>query len=94
MSSIPERFVSGGSKRRAREEQGEKQVLALDPYSETNHEKVIPYVREIIPESAVITAGKNESGLPVYETLIYAMYWMPLDRVHDFNLLHPKERQA
>ena len=77
---------------RAREEQGEKQVLALDPYSETNHEKIIPYVREIIPESAVITAGKNESCLPVYETLTYAMYWMPLFRVHDFNLLHPKEK--
>ena len=78
----------------AREENGERQVLALDPYSETNHEKVTPYVREIIPESAVISAGKTESGLPVFYTLTYAMYWMPLSRVHDFNLLHPQENRV
>ncbi len=77
---------------KAREVKGEKQVLALDPYSETNHEKVTPYVREIIPESAVITAGKNENGLTAFYTLTYAMYWMPLSRVHDFNLLHPEEK--
>lgn len=76
----------------AREEQGEKQVLALDPYSETNHEKVSPFVRQVIEESAVITAGKNENGGAVFYTLTYAMYWMPLFRVHDFNLLHPKEK--
>ncbi len=76
----------------AREEQGEKQVLALDPYSETNHEKVSPFVRQVIEESAVITAGKSENGGAVFYTLTYAMYWMPLTRVHDFNLLHPKEK--
>ena len=76
----------------AREEQGEKQVLALDPYSETNHEKVSTFVRQVIEESAVITAGKNENGGAVFYTLTYAMYWMPLTRVHDFNLLHPKEK--
>lgn len=75
-----------------REEQGEKQILALDPYSETNHEKVSPFVRQVIEESAVITAGKNENGGPVFYTLTYAMYWMPLSQVHDFNILHPKEK--
>jgi len=40
----------------------------------------------------VITAGKNENCGAVFYPLTYAMYWMPLFRVHDFNLLHPKEK--
>ena len=75
----------------AREVGGEKQVLALDPYSETNHEKVAPFVRQVIGESAVITAEKAENGTAAYYTVTYAMYWMPLARVRDFNLLHPEE---
>lgn len=73
----------------AREKDGEKQVLALDPYSETDHEKVAPYVREVVPGSEVIFASLSGNGTPVSYGLVYAMYWVPLDRVHDFNLLYP-----
>ena len=77
---------------RAREFQGEKQVLALDPYSETNDERVSPYVREVIPESAVISAAANDQHVITDYHMTYAMYWMPLNRVRDFNLLYAGEK--
>ena len=75
----------------AREKDGEKQVLALDPYSETNDARITPAVRETVPGSEVISAVLNEKGEPVGYQLTYAMYWMPLAHVHDFNLLHRED---
>ena len=74
---------------RARERDGERQVLALDPYSETNDDRVRPFVREVVPGSEVISPSLSDSGIQTCFTLTYAMYWMPLERVRDFNLLHP-----
>ena len=66
----------------------EIQVLALDSYSESDEDRVRPHVREIIAESAVVSAVKNERDLVVGEHLHYALYWASIATVRDFNLLH------
>ena len=64
------------------------EALALDSYSESNHARVKNHVREIIKDSAIKTDVKNENGLVVGKQKQYAMYWVDIDIVRDFNLLH------
>lgn len=66
----------------------EVQVLALDSYSESSDSRVADHVREIIPESAIVTQVKNCQALPVGEHKQYALYWVNISTVRDFNLLH------
>lgn len=67
---------------------GEKQVLAADPYSESADERVRNAVRECIPGSEVISAIKNEHGLVCGWQITHALFWASLSTVRDFNLLH------
>lgn len=68
---------------------GEKQVLAADPYSESADERVMPFVRECIPGSEVISPIPNERGKATRGFLCsYALFWVSLATVKDFNLLY------
>lgn len=72
----------------ARVENGEKQVLVLDSYSETMEHRVTGIVRQVIPESAIISQAHNEQGVYTGDQRQYAMYWAACDTIRDFNLLH------
>ncbi|MBR1584701.1 MAG: hypothetical protein IJ662_04100 [Clostridia bacterium] len=67
---------------------GEKQVLAADPFSESADERVRAAVRECIPGSEVISPIKNDAGLICGYQQTYALFWAALSTVKDFNLLH------
>ena len=67
---------------------GEKQVLAADPFSESADPRVRDAVRECIPGSEVISLVKNENGLVCGALQSHALYWAALSTVRDFNLLH------
>ena len=71
----------------ARKVGDEVQALAIDSYSESMHERVMEHVREVIADSAITSAVKNENGLVVGERQQYAMYWVDTKTVRDFNLL-------
>lgn len=66
----------------------EVQVLAIDSYSETLEPRVMPVVREVVPESVINAIKRNEKGVYLGETTQFAMYWCAPDTIRDFNLLH------
>lgn len=66
---------------------GERQLLAVDSYSESAHEKVRPFVRECVPGSEICAQVRNDAGLVVGQTIQYAMYWVPLSLPRDVNFL-------
>ena len=72
----------------AREQDGVKQVLAIDSYSESAAEKVRDHVIEVLPGSEVTYAVKNASGLIVGESTAYAAFWVEASLPRDFNLLY------
>lgn len=67
---------------------GEKQVLAADPYSESADPRVRDAVRECIPGSEVVSPLLNEQGLTCGFQETYALFWAALSTVRDFNLLY------
>ena len=67
---------------------GEKQLLAIDSYSESASDRVKDAVREVVPGSEIIYAVKNREGMIVGCNLTYAMFWVPAARARDFNLLY------
>lgn len=67
---------------------GEKQLLAIDSYSESASDKVKNAVREVIPGSEVYYPIRNEDGLIVGEGMSYAAFWVSAAQPVDFNLLH------
>ncbi len=67
---------------------GEEQVLAADPYSESIDSRVLPAVREVIPGSEVVSPIRNADNLICGWQTSYALYWCALATVRDFNLLH------
>ncbi|MBQ8082288.1 MAG: hypothetical protein IJ240_10390 [Clostridia bacterium] len=67
----------------------ERQILAADPYSESADERICNQVRECVRASAVVSAILNDQNQEVGFRETYALYWVPLSQVHDFNLLHP-----
>lgn len=75
----------------ARKVGDEVQVLALDPYSESADDRISRHVREVIEDSAIYCALKNENDLVVGERKQYAMFWISIETVRDFNLLHAIE---
>ena len=68
---------------------GEKQVLAADPYSESADDRVKNAVRECIPESMVVSPIYNEQNACCGHLASYALFWASLSTVRDFNLLYP-----
>ena len=72
----------------ARMVQGETQVLVLDPYSESMTERIRPIVREVIADSEIISAVRNDLGVLTGWQHQYALYWASDETVRDFNLLH------
>lgn len=77
----------------AREENGEHQVLAIDPYSESDDPRVTDNVRLCVPGSEIIHTCYNAQRVAVGVRQSYAMFWVALDCVRDFNLLHAHVRE-
>ena len=72
----------------ARTVDGEKQVLAADPYSESGDDRVKNAVRELIPGSEIISPIRNAQDMICGWRETSAMFWTALSTVRDFNLLH------
>ena len=72
----------------AREQNGARQVLAADPYSESMDSRVTDHVYEVIPGSEIVSAVQNARGLTVGWQKTYALFWADLRIVRDFNLLY------
>ena len=69
-------------------ESGEKQILAMDCHSESQDERVIANVREVISDSLITYPVQNEAGVTVGFAQSYGMFWVPLKTAKDFDLLH------
>lgn len=69
-------------------ENGERQILAMDCHSESQDERVIANVREVVPDSLITYPVQNESGITVGFDQSYGMFWVPLETAKDFDLLH------
>ena len=76
----------------ARERDGHRELLAIDSYSESASEKVRDSVREVVADSLITYAVKNQAGLVVGENTCYAAFWVDADLPKDFNLLHALEK--
>lgn len=72
----------------ARVADGENQVLVIDSYSETLDDRISPVVREIMPDSAIITPVYNAKNTLLGFRRQYALYWAACDTIRDFNLLY------
>lgn len=72
----------------ARIQDGEKQVLAADPYSESGDDRVKNAVRELIPGSEIVSPIRNDRDMICGWRQTNAMFWAALSTVRDFNLLH------
>lgn len=72
----------------ARIQNGEKQVLAADPYSESADDRVKNAVREVIAGSEVISPLLNQNQLICGWQQTHMLFWVALSTVRDFNLLH------
>ncbi len=72
----------------ARTVNGEKQVLAADPFSESADERVKNAVRDCVPGSEIISPLLNERGDVCGFQLTYGLFWASLSTVRDFNLLY------
>ena len=68
---------------------GERQILAMDPHSESADSRVTAHVREVVPGSEVVYETKNEEGIVTGYQVVYGLFWTPLELAKDFNLLHP-----
>lgn len=72
----------------ARMMDGEKQVLAADPYSESADERLRGVIRECISGSEIVSRISTPDGIVCGALQSYALYWAALKTVRDFNLLH------
>ena len=72
----------------ARTVDGEKQALAADCYSESADPRVKDAVRDCVPGSEIIFSLLNERGDVCGFQTAYALFWVSLSTVRDFNLLH------
>ena len=73
-----------------REVGGEKQVLIFDCHSESADERVAPFVREVLPESAITYPVRNEAGVITGYNTSYAAFWVPLTLCKNFNLINKR----
>lgn len=72
----------------AREQDGVKQVLAIDSYSESADSRVRRHVYEVVPGTLVEAQVFGALGQIVGESKAYAAFWVDADLPRDFNLLH------
>ena len=72
----------------AREKDGERQVLAIDSYSESASDRVKDNVVELVPDTEISYTVKNAAGLDVGTGVASAAYWVKATTPRDFNLLH------
>ena len=72
----------------AREQNGERQLLAVDSYSESADQRVRDRVCELVPGSEVLWPVRNEQGLIVGKSESSGAFWVRADLPRDFNLLH------
>ena len=72
----------------AREQRGERQLLAVDSYSESADQRVRDSVCELVPGSEVLWPVRNEQGLIVGKCESSGAFWVQADLPRDFNLLH------
>ncbi len=75
----------------ARVADGEKQVLAIDSYSESGSDKVKNGVREVIEGSEIEFPIRNERDLVVGSGMHYGAFWVRLEQVRDYNMMHVVE---
>ncbi len=67
---------------------GERQLLAIDSYSESADPRVRDFVREIVPGSEIYTGVYNRHGLLTGAQLTHAMFWVDANLPRDYNLLY------
>lgn len=67
---------------------GERQVLAADPYSESADERLRSVVRQCVAGSEIVSPVLAADGVVCGYLESYALYWTALKTVRDFNLLH------
>lgn len=67
---------------------GERQLLVVDSYSESSSERIKNHVREIVPDTEIVTGVKNQEGLLVGCQVTHAMFWVPATLPRDYNLLY------
>lgn len=71
-----------------REKDGERQVLIIDSSRDSMHVKVRGDIREVVIGSEIYAEYVNRHGVRCGEGQYYAMYWVPITKCSDFNLLH------
>ena len=67
---------------------GEKQALAADPYSESADERLRGVIRECVSGSEIVSRITAPEGIVCGALESYALYWVALKTVRDFNQLH------
>lgn len=67
---------------------GERQLLIIDSSRDSVHPSVRGDIREVVPGSEIYAQYINRNGVRTGGGEHYAMYWVPITRTSDFNLLH------
>ena len=71
-----------------REVEGERQVLVIDSSRDSMYVPVRRDICEVVAGSEIYAEYVNSRGVHCGEGQYYAMYWVPLTKCSDFNLLH------
>lgn len=77
----------------AREENGKRQLLAMDSVAESAGEKVRNSVYGVVDGSLISYPIRNSAGLVVGHGESYALFWVDAELPKDFNLLIKTEPQ-
>ena len=77
----------------AREENGKRQLLAMDSVAESAGEKVRNSVYGVVDGSLISYPIRNSAGLVVGHGESYALFWVDAELPRDFNLLIKTEPQ-
>lgn len=67
---------------------GERQLLIIDSSRDSVHPSMRGDIREVVPGSEIYAQYINRNGVRTGGGEHYAMYWVPITRTSDFNLLH------
>lgn len=78
----------------AREENGKRQLLAMDSVAESAGEKVRNSVYGVVDGSLISYPIRNSAGLVVGHGESYALFWVDAELPKDFNLLIKTEPQG
>ncbi len=65
----------------------ERQLLIIDSARDSVHPSVRGDVREVVEGTEIFAQYKNSRGVVTGYGAHYAMYWVPLTKTKDFNLL-------